>query len=171
YCVTTATSVVSAPTPSVFGDTVTITATVNSPCGSAVTTGSALISIDGGSGTSVPVNASGVATTSTSSLGGGTHSITATYVSVSALQPSTGTTSQTVNPAPSTTTLTSSLNPSNVGNSVTFTAQVSSLSMAVSDDGTVTFTIDGVPGSPMPLTGGTAAITTNTLAFGSHAVS
>jgi hypothetical protein len=169
YCLTTATSVVSTPNPSVFGDGVTITATVTSPCGSAVTSGSVLISIDGDSGSTFPVDASGVATTSTSGLGGGTHTITATYVSDGVLQGSTSTTSQTVSRAPSLTTLTSSQNPSRVGQSVTFTASLTSRDMAVSD-GTVTFTVDGSPIGTVPVSSGSAAISSSTLTLGGHSI-
>jgi large repetitive protein len=65
------------------------------------------------------------------------------------------------------TTLTSSANPSAPGQPVTFTAIVT---CAVTPTGTVTFTIDGTPGSPVTLVGGTATFTTSSLSPGSHTV-
>lgn len=49
------------------------------------------------------------------------------------------------------TVLTSSLNPSVAGQSLTFTASVTSASGSGTPTGTITFTINGEPGSPVPL--------------------
>ena len=53
---------------------------------------------------------------------------------------------------------------------MTFTATVSSSNGAPAG-GTVTFTIDGTPGAPIALSGGTAAFSTSTLSVGDHPVS
>jgi CSLREA domain-containing protein len=70
--------------------------------------------------------------------------------------------------AGTTTTILSSVNPSTVGQSVTFTATVSGGS---SPTGTVQF-FDGVSalGSPVALSGGTAALVTSALTAGTHSI-
>ena len=69
--------------------------------------------------------------------------------------------------AVTTVALTSSLNPSAFGQSVTFTA---TLSGDVNATGAVTFTVDGVAGTAVALSGPTAAFTTSALAAGQHTV-
>ncbi len=80
--------------------------------------------------------------------------------------------SQTVNQANSSTALTSSANPSNLCQNVTFTATVSAVSPGSgTPTGTVTFTINGTPGSPVTLSGGVATTSTSALSTGSNSVS
>ncbi len=68
------------------------------------------------------------------------------------------------------TTVTSSLNPSHVGNSVTFTATVEPYCVGT-PTGTVIFTIDLTPTSPITLDGGSqATYTTSALSVGVHSV-
>ena len=70
-----------------------------------------------------------------------------------------------------TTAVVSSNNPSLVGQTVTFTATVSPTSPGPVPTGTVTFTIDGVPGLPIALNGaGQAAFSTSSLSAGTHPV-
>jgi Bacterial Ig-like domain (group 3) len=64
--------------------------------------------------------------------------------------------------------LTSSQNPSTPSQAVTFTATPSC--PGFTPTGIVTFTIDGVVGSPVKLIGGVATLTLNSLAAGSHSV-
>ena len=66
------------------------------------------------------------------------------------------------------TTLVSSLNPSTVGQAVTFTATVTS--SAGTPTGTVTFTDGATVLATVPLSGGTAAFTTSSLAAGTHTI-
>ena len=74
---------------------------------------------------------------------------------------------QNTSPTATTTSVASSLNPSTVGQTVTFTATVSS-SIAT---GTIQFDIDGVAaGSPMILTGGQAVLSMSTLTAGTHQI-
>ena len=75
----------------------------------------------------------------------------------------------TVNKADTATTVSSSLNPSVFGQSVTFTA---SITTALSLTSPVTFTVDGAAGSPVALSGSgtTATFTTSALAPGAHTV-
>ncbi len=118
--------------------------------------------------------ANGVATLTTSTLLPGTHLVTASYGSntnfVGSQSP---TVSQVVNPPaahPTTTDLTASSNPSVFGQTVIFTANVSS-TFSGTLSGTVTFTIDGVNISPaVTLTNGSASYAIATLAIGSHTV-
>jgi Bacterial Ig-like domain (group 3)/Right handed beta helix region/Periplasmic copper-binding protein (NosD) len=71
---------------------------------------------------------------------------------------------------PTSTTLSSTPNPSAFGQSVTFTASVTSGTPGTIT-GTVTFTIDGIPGAPVTLNGaGQALFSTSSLTPGSHTV-
>lgn len=114
----------SEPNPSVFGQSVTLTATVS---GNGGTPSGAVAFFDGDShiGSGV-LDESGVATLSTSSLGVGDRTITAVYGGDATFAPSTSSgVTHTVLPAATTTALASSLNPSSVGDVVTFSATVS----------------------------------------------
>jgi hypothetical protein len=162
--VNTNTTLTSSLNPSVYGQQVMFTATISPSSGASGT----VTFMDGAStlGTSA-LNASGVATLSTSSLAVGIHSITALYSgdgshSSSASAPS----SQTVNKAGTTTTLTSSSNPSKSGNPVTFTAGVS----ASSATGSVQFFDGSTSLGTMPLSSGMASLTTSTLGGGKHSI-
>jgi len=76
---------------------------------------------------------------------------------------------QNVNQRSTTTTVASSVNPSTFGQSVTFTATVTG-SGGLTPMGTVTFSVDGVAGSPINLSNGQASFSTATLAVGSHKI-
>jgi len=176
----TGTSVISSANPSVFGQSVTFTATVTAPDGGVGTPTGTVTFYDGstsiGTGT---VNGSGQATLTTSSLSVGKHTITAHYGGDSNFNASSGSTeqavTQTVNKASTTTTVTSSANPSVTGQAVSFTATVSvSAPGAGTPTGTVQFSIDGSPfGSPVPLnsSGQATSPSTSTLSVGVHTVS
>src|SRR2546426_493990 len=128
----TTTVVASSTNPSVSGQSVTFTATVsvNSPGSAAVANPSGTVTFKDGLttlGTGTLSTSGGV---TTASFGNGTlstasHSITASYGGDSNFNTSSGSLSQTVNPAATTPALTSSVNPSVSGQSVTFTATVS----------------------------------------------
>jgi probable HAF family extracellular repeat protein len=129
----------STPNPSTVGQNVMLTATVTGQYGGSVT-GS--LTFKKGSntvlGTASVVN--GVASLELSSLGQGSHVISAIYFGDTGNLGSTSPAiTQTVAPkAPSSTTLSSSLNPSYAGELVTLTATVTS-SAAGSPSGTITF--------------------------------
>ena len=165
----TTTTVSSNHNPSVFGQSVTFTATV-SPGGA---TGTVQFK-DGVTnlGSAVTLT-SGTATFTTSSLAVGSHSITAVYSGDSNFTTSTGSLPmQTVNQAASSTSVSSSVNPSVFGQAVTFTATVSaSPPGAGTPTGTVQFK-DGVTnlGSAAALTSGTATFMTSSLAVGAHSI-
>src|ERR1035441_9741877 len=101
----------------------------------------------------------------------GSRSITATYVGDAN---NTGSTSavlkQVVNKFTTSTRVTSSLNPSLVGQSVTFTATVSSAYGAIPDGEMVTFKDGGATLSTATLSGGMATLSSSTLAAGSHSI-
>ena len=106
--------------------------------------------------------------TLTASLSGGTHFITTTYLGTDI--PSTGgPLTQTMTAATSTTTLDTSVDPSAYGQSVDFTAGVTS-ACAGGVAGTVQFTADGSPlGEPQSVgSSGQVSVSTSTLAVGSH---
>lgn len=171
----TATSLTSSLNPSTVGDSVTFTATVTSG-GSPVTSGTVSFA-DGATplGSSVALDASGQATLTTSGLMVGTHAISAEYGGTADFQQSAAAVTQVVTRASSATALTSSVNPSTLGQSVTFTANVTyasgqSLSAPVAD-GSVTFTDAsiGLLGT-VALSAGSASVTTAALAVGTHTV-
>jgi Bacterial Ig-like domain (group 3) len=122
---------------------------------------------------SLPLNSKTVppvAAFTTSTLAPGSHSITATYSGGGGCAGATSNAvAQVVGAAVYGALLTSSQNPSPLGQQVTFTATPSCPSF--SPTGIVTFTIDGVVGSPVKLIGGVASLTLNSLAPGSHSVS
>ena len=121
----TTTSVSSSVNPSVFGQSVTFTATVtvNAP-GAGSPTGTVTFE-DGATTLGTGMLSGGTATFSTSSLAVGSHSITASYGGdTNDAGSSSSAVSQTINPDATTTSVSSSANPSVFGQSVTFTATV-----------------------------------------------
>src|SRR5712692_1014932 len=178
----TTTTVASSINPSVFGQSVTLTATVSvNPPGAGTPTGtvtfkdgSATITCNGGSQTV----SSGQATCTTTSLSGGAHNtITAVYSGDGNFSTSTSANlSQTVSKAPTTTAVTSSVNPSLSGQSVTFTATIS---VTAPGSGTPTGTVQFKNGASnlgtaqnVSTTNGvtTATFSTSALAVGSHSI-
>ncbi len=122
----TSTSVASSVNPSAFGQAVTFTATVTSSDPEAGTPTGTVEFRDGTTvlGTAT-LDENGVATLETASLAVGGHSITVAYSGDDGFGPSTSMVlEQDVNPAGTATTVSSSDNPSTVGQSVTFTAEV-----------------------------------------------
>jgi X-X-X-Leu-X-X-Gly heptad repeat protein len=184
-CTPTFTTVTSSVNPSIFGQSVTFTATVaNTSGGTATPTGSVQFYVDGApSGAPVPLSGSGVAAraasgaTATLTVSVSPHTIKAVYTNTDGgFSGSSGTMSQTVNPAPTSTTVTSSGNPSIVGQSVTFTATVSNIAgvgiSTATPTGSVQF-MDGssLLGTPQTLSGlGTATLTTSALTVGTHPI-
>ncbi len=106
---------------------------------------------------------------SLSTLSVGQHSITAAYSGDSNYAPSTSQPALvTINAASSTTSLTSSANPSYAGESVTLTAKITSSGPAPT--GNVVFTAGGNALGTVPLTGGSAALSTSFSAVGQLSV-
>jgi len=123
-------------------------------------------------GSAIALSANGLAIFTTSTLTVGSHSITAQYSGDSTYNSGTSNVvAQTVTLNSTSTTLLSSLNPSASGQSVQFSAIVSS-SGGGAPAGTVTFFDGAAPiGSAIALNGnGLAIFTTSTLAVGAHSI-
>ncbi len=169
----TATTVVSSLNPSVFGQSVTLTATVTAIApGGGTPTGSVKF-FDGATLLGSHALASGVAAFATTKLTTGTDSVTAVYVASADYDTSTsGVLSQAVDKAGTTTTIVSSLNPSTSGATVTFTATVTAKAPgAGTPTGTVTFK-DGSTtlGTGTLNSSKKATFATSTLAEGTHSI-
>jgi DNA-binding beta-propeller fold protein YncE len=165
----TTTVVASSLNPALVTQSITYTATITSQYGGMVS-GSVVFKSGGASlGSATLVN--GQASVSTSFSTAGSRSITATYVGDAN---NTGSTSpalkQVVNKFTTSTSVTSSLNPSLVGQSVTFTATVSSAYGAIPDGEMVTFKNGGSALGTVALSGGTATLNTSTLTAGPHSI-
>jgi hypothetical protein len=163
----TSTTLASSMTPSIAGVPVTLTAVVAGTGG--IATGMVKF-MDGaavvGTGT---LNASGVATISTSSLAVGQHTLFAVYAGDAKDNTSTSASlTQVVQIATSVTTLASSVNPSTFGSSVTFAASVSTNGGAAT--GTVTFSDGVVVLGTAAVNAGGAVFSSATLALGSHSI-
>jgi len=170
------------PDPSVFGQSLSFTATVTDT-GSGVTitpTGTVTFTDQTTNTVLGTVNLSGVslgtstATLTTNVLAVGSHTIVAKYDGSTDFAPgsNSNTVAQQVTQASSTLTLISTANPSKFGQAVTFRASIGSSSGGGVPTGVVTFFIDGqVAGTGSINAAGVATFTTNTLAVGTHTVS
>jgi hypothetical protein len=182
----TTTSLGSNANPSVYGQSVTLTATV-SPVAPGGGTPTGTVTFQDGATTlgTAPVIAGG-AQLAVSTLAVGGHSLSAGYSGDGNFNASSGTLTQTVTKAPTTTSVSSSANPSVFGQPVSFTVTVCaappSTAPAQRPTGSVSVTIDGAatPFATLPLSptgpSGCAQATTatiNTLSVGppAHSVS
>jgi hypothetical protein len=160
----TLTNLTSSPNPSSYGQAVTWTATVSSS-GPDVPTGKVKF---GNLGTATL--SGGVATLTKTWLNAATYPITAEYEGDDASAPSSSSSlNQVVNPDSTTTTVTSSANPATQGQSVTFTATVTT-STGVNSAGTVTFTAGGTTLGTVTLSENVASISTSALPAGTTSV-
>jgi len=170
----TTTALTSDTNPSVFGQTVTFTATVSVDAPGVGTPTGTVTFNDGGSAIDVEPVVGGVATFATSALAVGDHTISADYSGDSTDDASSGQLTgnpQTVAKADTTTALASDTNPSTFGQSITFTATVSATGPgAGTPTGTVTFLDGATPIGSSPLSGGVATLATSALAAGSHTI-
>jgi hypothetical protein len=95
----------------------------------------------------------------------------ANYLGDPPFAPSMGSGGETVNLASTTTIVGSSGTPSQLGDMVTFTATVTAAAPGAGlPTGSIVFQIDGVLQSAIPLTGGSAVLTTGALTPGMHAI-
>jgi hypothetical protein len=159
------TSLTSSSNPANYGNAVTLTAAVDSLFAGASGTvtfrdGSTLLGV-------VTLN-NGVATLVVANFTAGGHSLTAVYSGDASHSSSTGAMTQMVNRASTATTLSSSLNPATVGQSVVFTATVSSTTGIAS--GSVTFTDGSTVLGTVALFNGVAKLTSASLAAASHSI-
>ncbi|MFQ5340583.1 MAG: Ig-like domain repeat protein [Anaerolineae bacterium] len=163
--------------PSVFGQTVTFTATVE-PAGVGLfapitPTGTVTFTF----GTVVVVtrtlDSAGVATVVTSTLPVGSHEVKAEYAGDASFKPSENSLTQTVTSLGTTTVLASSASPANtseVGDSVTFTATVTT-TLGITPTGAVAFRDGGSVLATVTLNAsGVATVTTSSLAAGTHSI-
>ena len=168
----TTTALTGAPAPSVFGQAVVLTATVNvSAPGAGLPAGSVEFYRGASLLGSAALNGSGKAVFTTSSLVVGTHSLTAKYLVSSSFNASTSPAhSQTVNKANASLSLISAPSPSIFGETVVLTATVSAAAPgAGSPTGTVQF-YDGLTllGSASLNAQGKAVYSRNDLGIGLH---
>jgi hypothetical protein len=170
----TSTSFTADINPLVFGNTVTFAATVTTnPPSSAIPAGSVSFFDGGALLGNVPLDTTGHAAFSTNLLTSGAHFITTVYVPTPTAGFAAGTEAaltETVNKAASSTALRSSPNPATLGQSVTFTATVSS-----STTGTPTGMVQFFDGSMQIGTGtvntnGQATFSTASLSVGIHSI-
>ncbi|MET4170850.1 hypothetical protein ABIB99_001932 [Bradyrhizobium sp. LA6.1] len=128
-------------------------------------TGATAVKFGANNATSFTVN-SATSITATSPPGAGTVDVTVT--TAGGTSPTSAADRFTYLSATTTTELTSSKNPSSYGESVTFTAKVSSL--GGTPTGTVTFNDGGTPIGTSSLSAGVATFATTTLAVGNHSI-
>jgi Bacterial Ig-like domain (group 3)/Fibronectin type III domain len=166
------TIITSSASPSVTGQSVTFTATVDAVgYGAGTPTGSVVFSVDGTAQPAVALT-SDSATLNLATLASGTHTITAAYSGDTNYTASTSSAlTQTVLPTTATvTSLTSLVNPTVSGQSTTLNATVKPATGTGTPTGTITFTIDGTAQSPITLASGKAALRISTLTTGTHTV-
>ena len=168
----TTTALVSSANPSVFGQSLTFTATVGAVApGSGTPTGSVTF-MDGSTSLGTIALSSGVATFSTTSLSVATHSITAVYGGDGNFTTSTSSAvSQAVNQASTTTSLTASPTSTTSGQTVTLTATMAVVAPgAGTPTGSVQFFIGTTSLGTADLSGNTAILTTTTLPVGTDSL-
>ena len=168
----TTSSLTASANPSVFGQSVTLTATVSVVAPGAGTPTGSFTFLDGSTVLATVALSGRTATFKTSSLAVGSHAITAAYSGDSNYATSTSAIlAETVNLDATTTSLASSKNPSVFGQSVTFTTTVKAASPG---SGTPTGSVIFLDGSTVlatvNLSGGTATYSTTTLAVAAHTI-
>jgi hypothetical protein len=148
--------------PSVYGSSVTLTATVTP----ATATGTVTFT-DGSATLGTGTVSGGIATYSTSALAAGSHSITTSYGGDGNYNSSASSVlTQAVNKANTTAALASSVNPSAYGSSVTLTATVTPAAAT----GTMTFKDGSTTLGTGTISNGIATYTTSALAVGPHSL-
>jgi parallel beta-helix repeat protein len=164
----TSTSLSVSPNPATAFSPITLVSKVTSQYGTP--TGSVTFTAGETTAATVPLNASGQAATTVTTLGAGTYQIVANYTADTRFQPSSSfPVVETVVGANSSTTLTSTPNPSALTQAVTLTAIVHPTQGNAIPSGSVTFA-DGstVLGTIALDANGTASLTTSALSLGTH---
>jgi len=170
----TTTSLDAAPSPTVSGQAVTFTATVDVVApGAGTPSGGVQFNVDGQPyGTAVALSGD-TATLTISNLSTGNHQVDATYNGDADFAASSSATlTHGVNKADASVALGTSDVTAVSGEALTFTADVTAVGPgAGTPTGTVQFAVDGDPlGAPVPLSGGSATSPTAHLTTGSHLV-
>lgn len=164
----TTTSLVSSLNPSVYGRSVTLTATVKSS-NSGTPTGSVIFR-DGATILTTIALSGNTASFSTTALAAGSHSLTANYTGAANFAASTSPIlTESVSKATTSVTLTSLPYSSHYGQPVSFYATVSSSTSAIAA-GTVTFKDGATLIETIALSGGKTKIATSKLAVGTHSI-
>jgi hypothetical protein len=167
-------SVGSSPNPSTVGQSVTFTATASAADANAGTpTGDVVFTIDGSAGSPVSVDGNGQATYNTSTLGLGSHTVSAAFTGSNGWgNNSANGSDQVVNPATkdTTTTVGSNNNPSVIGQSVTYTATVVPQSGNAIPTGSVQFKNGVFSMGTVTLDGTGHASITQSLSLGNHTI-
>jgi uncharacterized repeat protein (TIGR01451 family) len=157
-----------------YGQSVQLTATVTpTVTGSGTPTGTVTFTQGAVNLGTVALNPQGVASLVLNNLPGGSDAITASYSGATNDAPSVGSNTLTVIPISTTTTVSSSINPVILGNSVTYTANVSDGVPADTPDfngGLVTFLDGSTTIGTVTVSGGSAALATTPSTIGSHAI-
>jgi hypothetical protein len=159
--------------PAVASQSVTLTATVAGVRGvTTVPTGSVTF-FDGSTSLGSSSLSGGVATLSTSAMAVGTHSVTAQYSGDSNFHSVTSAVlSEVITLAADSTALLSSVNPAGAGQSVTFTATITSTSggATAAPTGTVTFSDGSTILGTNSVTSRIATFSSSSLALGNHSI-
>ncbi len=173
----TSLAIVSSASPMPLGQAVTFTAQVSAAAPGTLIPGTGTVQflIDGKAVGFPAVVNGGVATFTTSSLGFGTHSVSATYTdNASTYLGSTGALAafQVISSAQTSTSLSANASSAVYSQSVRFTAGVSGIGSTSTPTGSVQFYVDNALAATIALSSGTASFSTSTLAVGSspHAV-
>jgi len=165
----TSTSLLSSLNPSIYGQSVTFTATVK-PTGTTSPPSGTVTFKNGASTLGTATIISGSAKFATSTLAVGTQSITAAYSGdTNFINSTSAPLAQLVKQASSNTSVASSANPSGWGAAVTFTATVTTAAGTL-PTGTVTFEDGATTLGTGTLSGGTATFNTSSLAVGAHSI-
>src|SRR5437870_2322757 len=167
----TSTTLTSTPNPSVFGQAVTLSATVRGPVGDPLVPTGTVTFKDGATTLAAVALVNGSASLVTPALTTGNHSLTAVYGgSANFLTSTSPAVNQVVN-SQTTTSLTAPPNPSVIGQAVTLTAVVSPVAPGTGvPTGTVTFRDGAAVLGTVTLVNGSASLVTSTLAVGSHSL-
>src|SRR2546430_1756972 len=168
----TSTVLNSSPNPSVFGQAVTLTATVTPVRPDTIAPTGTVVFKDGATTLGVVTLVNGSASLVTSALAAGAHSLTAAYSGDLEFSASTSAGRiQTVNPGQTTTTLTSTPNPSLAGQAVTLSTPGTAVRPGVGvPTGNVKFRDGAAALGPVKLVNGNASLNVSTLTVGSHSL-
>ncbi len=166
----TVTTVINSANPSTFLQPATLTATVTQG-GAPVTFGTIFFNVDGTLLGFNLLDATGHAQIASSTITGGPHVIYADFGGGDATHPSSSSAPLTliVNPAPAAVALTSTSSPSFFGSLLGLSAQLSAPT-AQPFGGTIIFFDGTTPIAVIPPSGGTANLSTPTLAVGTHSM-
>lgn len=161
---TTTTTLTATPSPAAFGAPVTLTANVSGNGGTAT---GAVAFMDGATALSTGTLSNGTATLTLTTLAPGIHALTAAYAGDANDQPSQSPAVQEQVALHTTLGLTANANPALLGDAVTLTLTAANGS-ATPPTGSINLTDNGTPLAPVQLVNGSASVTLQAPALGSH---